>query len=161
MGMHPKGKVFYGYDVGGGEGDWKFTQAQESDTNPYGYLKTPWYDPEGDQDGEDVRELITKVLYDAIPGAPAVEYDWQRDEPVKEHYGVWLESHAHCDYPSYVLITHETTACQGDAVLLDLTELAATAQREDWDGKLAQALEVLQVTPIQEEPGWLLATDWG
>jgi hypothetical protein len=125
MGMHPKGKLFYGYSLGSDDDGWKgLAEAGVSDTNPYGFLKPPWYDAEFEEIDEDeeerrpgVAELITKVLYDAIPDAPEVEYDWQRDEPVKAHYGVWLESHAHCDYPAYVLTAHEITAYQGDATL--------------------------------------------
>lgn len=45
--------------------------------------------------------------------------------------------------------------------LLDLGEMSWRPAWEDWDAELKRALEILQITPAQERPGWLLACGYG
>jgi hypothetical protein len=165
MGTSTDGILAYGYDLDGQDG-LNVVEAQRSDTNEYGYLKTSWYDAEHEEitgdDGEEMGTIaiLTKRLYDAIPDAPAVEYEYEREDPVKKHYGAWFEGHCSGEYPMYILTTHSVTARRGSPKTLDFTELEAQRQREEWDAKLARALAVLEVTPLVPA-AWLLASDWG
>lgn len=165
MGTSTDGILAYGFDLDGQDG-WKVVQAQRSDANPYGYLKTSWYDDEAEEvvgeDGEelDVVELMLKRLCDAIEDAPPVEYKWDREDVVKTHYGVWFESHCSNEYPMQILATYAERARRGYPKPLDLAALEAQRQAEDWDGRLARVLAVLDITPL-EPAGWLLASDWG
>lgn len=103
---------------------------------------------------------MIKRLYESIPDVPPGA-DWDRESVVKEHYGVWFESHCSGDCPMYILTTHVVTAPRGCPQTLDLPALAIAALEGDWDGKLARALAVLEVTPTAPGPAWLLASDWG
>lgn len=149
MGQSTDGKLFYGYDLGGDGADaTDFTDEEDAPS---------WY-TNGDT------ELIVQMklaLYNAIPDAAPVEYEWRADAPVLDYYGVWFEHHCSDSYAMWALVTYEASAARGCPEKLDLAELAARPQREDWDGKLARALEVLGITPKQERPAWLLASYWG
>jgi hypothetical protein len=163
MGVSTDAKLVYGYDLGS-EGDGlNVAEAQTSEANPYGYLKTAWHDGGAEELDEDTDliETMTRVLYDAIPDAPPVEYSGQRDTPVKEYYGVWFESHCSDEYPMWMLVAYEVTANRGHLQTLDLDVLTAKPTALGWDEKLASALAVLGVTPTQERPGWLLASNRG
>lgn len=160
MGTSTNATLAYGYDLGAEE-SLQVREAQESETNEYGYLKTAWYDEEHEELAEGIIEQMTRVLYDAIPDAPPVEYAWECKDPVKEHYGVWFESHCSGEYAMWILCTSATTAHQGSPKTVDPFLLERAPIDEGWDDKLATALRVLGITPLQESPAWLLASDWG
>lgn len=149
MSQSTNAMLMYGYDLDAADG-WKIAEAGE-----WGELAAPWYDEDSDLDSI---EQAVKALYDAIPDAPDVEYGWQRDELVKEHYGAWFEGHCSDSYTMYALVAFEDTARRGHPELIDWRELDEQRNREDWDAKLARALEVLGITPKQERPAWLLAS---
>jgi hypothetical protein len=100
-------------------------------------------------------------LYDAIPDAPAVEYNWECDDPAEEHYGISLTSYCSGDYPMYILATHEITVYRGDVEHIDMAALTEQARTEQWDAKLQRALDVIGIHPTQARPCWLLASYWG
>lgn len=166
MGQSTNGVMIYGYDFGAEE-SLLLAEAQQGDANPYGYFKASWHDDEHDSvtddDGHElgVFILMTKRLYEAIPDAPPAEWDWQRDEIVKEHFGVWFESYCSGDYPMYVLATAEFTVYAGDVKAVDVQRLADDPAAKGWDAKLTEALRILDVHPLQEHPAWLLASYWG
>lgn len=166
MGTSTNGVMIYGYDFGD-ESSLLLAECQESDTNPYGYFKTSWWDDENeeaeDEDGDPVGviELMTKRLYESIPDAEPAEYDWEREEVVKERLGVWFESYCSGDYPMYVLATAEFTVYRGSTEVVDVDRLASDPVAKGWDAKLAEALRILDVHPLQERPAWLLASYWG
>lgn len=162
MDTSTNGILAYGYDFNGQDG-LNVVEAQTSETNKYGCLKTSWYDAEVDvitnEDGEqlDLISILTKRLYNAIPNAPTVQCDWQREEPVKNHYGVWFEEHCSGEYPMYILTTHVVTAKRGHPKTLDFGALETRRVNGEWDARLARALAVLDVTPLVSA-GWLLAS---
>ena len=141
--------LMYGYDLDTADG-WKVAETGE-----WGELAAPWYDEDSDLDSV---EQAVKVLYDAIPGAPECDSDWNRREAVKEHYGVWLEGHCSDSHTMYALVAFENTARRGYPELIDWRQLDEQRTREDWDGKLARAFGALGITPKQERPAWLLAS---
>lgn len=168
MGISTNGILAYGYDFGGGDGELKLAEAKESDTNPYGYFKTSWWDNEADSENDDedderldLFDRMTQRLYESIPDAPAADDSWDRAEVVKKRLGVWFESYCSGSYPMYLLVTHERTVYRGDTKIVDPAELAAMPGREGWDDKLAHALSVLEVTPDQDRPRWLMASYLG
>jgi hypothetical protein len=164
MGFHAKGLVIYGYDLGAeGRG---VREAEESENNPYGYIKTAWYDEEAgnDEDEEEglgFTERIELALYAAIPGAPALDYPSACQTPVRDHYGVWLEDYCHYENAHWALAAFSLKVTGSRPELLDLPALQAQAVEENWAGKLAAALTLLGLTPIQDRPGWILAADYG
>lgn len=159
MGTSTDAILAYGYDLGAEE-NLQAREAQESEGNPYGYLKTAWYDAENEEMDEGIVERMTRVLYEAIPGAPAVEYAWECEDPVKEHYGVWFQSHCSGEYAMWILTTSVTRAYRGSPKPVDTFVLEREPVEEGWDGKLETALRVLGITPLQEKPAWLLASYW-
>lgn len=149
MGQSTNATLMYGYDLDTADG-WKIVEAGE-----WGDLSAPWYDEDSDLDSV---EQAVKVLYDAIPGAPELDSDWDRQEAVKEHYGVWFEGHCSDSHTMYALVGFEITARRGYPELINWRELDGQRVREGWDAKLARVLEVLGITPKQERPAWLLAS---
>jgi hypothetical protein len=95
------------------------------------------------------------------PDSPPAKYTWDREEVIKDRLGVWFESYCSGDYPMYVLATHEITVYRGSVEVIDPAELAAAPEREGWNTRLARALEILDVHPLQEQPAWLMASYWG
>lgn len=166
MGVSTDGILAYGYDLGDGD-QWNLKEAEQSESNPYGYLKLSWYDDENeeitDEDGTEpgVIELMVRRLYESIPDAPEAKYDFQREEVVKDRLGVWFESHCSDEAPMWILTAHVVTARRGYPQVLDLADLVDQAWTGGWDLKLAHALAVLDITPTQEKPTWLLASYWG
>jgi len=149
MGQSTNAMLMYGYDLDTA-GEWKVVEAGE-----WGELSAAWYDEDSDLDS---LEQAVKALYDAIPGAPGLDSDWDRQEAVKEHYGVWFEGHCSDSHTMYALVAFEDTARRGYPELIDWRGLDDRRSREGWDVKLARALEVLGITPKQERPAWLLAS---
>lgn len=166
MGTSTNGILTYGYHFGS-EGNLELREAKKSDTNPDGYFTTSWYDYRATMTDDyekvegslDPIEAMTKRLYESIPDVPPAEYDWEREEVVKERLGVWFEEHCSGDYPMYVLTTKVLTARRGDADVVPVRELQES--QEEWDALLARALQALEVTPIQRRPEWLLCSYWG
>jgi hypothetical protein len=167
VGQSTNGVLAYGYDLGSEE-KWLVREAQEEPGNEYGYLKTSWYDAEAEEeteddadDDEDLIDRMRRRLYDSIPGLPPVESGWDCEDPVKEHLGVWFEEYCSGEYPMWILATHETTVYRGDTEVIDMVALVEAPALGGWDAKLAHALSVLELTPLQEKPEWLLASYWG
>lgn len=162
MSTSTDGILAYGFDLDLNEGV-NLVEAGE-----YGELRLSYYDSEAeevtDEDGDELglTAIFVKRLYEGIPDAlrPAVKWDFQREEAVKAHYGVWFEGHCSGDYTMYILATYAKSASRGHPVGLDFAALEAQRQAEDWDAKLAAALAVLEVTPTKPA-AWLLASYWG
>jgi hypothetical protein len=163
MGQSTNAVMVYGYRFGSVE-SLEVAEAKSSDANPYGYFKTSWCDDENEdvaaEDGEsmDLFNLMIRRLYESIPDAPAVEWGRQRADIVKERLGVWFEAHRSGEYPMYVLATAAFTAYRGDAKVVDVDRLRDDPAAGGWDAKLAEALRILEVTPAQERPSWLLVS---
>jgi hypothetical protein len=162
MGSSPRAHLAYGYNLGS---DNRLDLRER--VGDYGRdLAVDWwisYDPAGDDD-QDVPETSAQIyrrLYGAIPGAPAVDYDFQRRQPAEDHYGVKLDYPGADGSTGYVLVAiGSVQSVDWDEVMtLDPADLATT--RPAWDAKLAAALAVLCVTPIQDGPRWLVFPSYG
>ncbi|MEU0236805.1 hypothetical protein ABZ234_03875 [Nocardiopsis sp. NPDC006198] len=154
MGTSTDAILAYGYDFGNGE-DWLVREVSE-----YGDLAVDWYDSEA----EDL-DFVEAVEAKLLAAAGFTEADWQvdgyfeRKRDALATFGVEVVSHCSIDYPMYILAAHSTTARRGAPEAVDLADMSAL--QEDADARLARALEALGLTPMQDKPAWLLASDWG
>jgi len=55
-----------------------------------------------------------------------------------------------------LLVTKQIGAYLGNAEVIDPAILVAEGERGDADARLRSALAVLGLTPVQEQPAWLL-----
>lgn len=161
MSTSTDGILAYGYDLGGDDAGWKVEGLGEYDEWPSG----GWYDPEVDD--ADFTEAVENTLLTAhgftlewVPGADNSAYRAGR-EAARTAIGV--EAHGHCSGESamYLLSAKAITAYRGHVETIDWPALERERVEQDWDGKLAAALSVLALTPIQPEPRWLLVSYWG
>jgi len=150
MGTSTDGILAYGYNLGAEDA------LNVREVNDDGELNASW-----NVGSDDLVEAATRALYASIPGLPDVEYGWECEAPVKEHLGVWFESYCHVDYPMWILTTSVIRVYRGDVEEIDGAYLDTQPGDNGWNEKLAHALAVLGLTPTQEHPAWLLASDWG
>lgn len=155
MGTSTDAILAYGYDLGAEEDEWKVQEVGE-----YGGLNVGWWADE-DEDGDFIEAAENRLL--AANGF--TETDWQVDGYFKRRdealaaLGVAIVSHCSREVPMYILAAHSTTAHRGSPKTIDPSSLVAL--QEGADARLARALEALGITPTQEAPAWLLASDWG
>lgn len=152
MGMSADGILAYGYNLGGDNDGWAIEETDE-----YGGWEPEW------SDGEEIAECMTARLLASV-GFTETNwraegyYDRKREAEQKVPELVIYCSH---DYPEFVLAAFSVRVYQGHTQAIDFAALEQRRIEEDWDGRLRQALEVLGVTPKQEQPQWLLASRWG
>lgn len=159
MGQSTNGVLAYGYDLGGGDGDWKIEEVGE-----YGEWEPEWLEVDEDEDSED---LITQAGERLMASVGFTETDWHadgffdREKAAKARLGVEFESYCSGDYPMWLLAAHKITVYRGDCEPIDFAELEKLRAEGDWDTKFAHAVQVLGITPKQAKPGWLLVSYWG
>jgi hypothetical protein len=148
----------YGYDLGGDD-EWKIHEAGE-----YGELPTlDWYDPETDEDG--FEEMAERRLLAEVAGF--AETDWRaegyhnRKREARARLGVEFDTYCSDECPMYLLAAHVTTVHRGGIQVMDPADLARRPVEQGWDAKLAAALAALGLTPVQDQPRWLLCSYWG
>lgn len=154
MGVSTNGILAYGFNIGGGDGDWKIQEAGE-----YGE-----WEPEWANEDDGTVECAEAKLLEAVG---FTETDWrvdgyfERKREAEARVGVEFEGHCSDQCTMYVLAAHTVTAYRGDAKEIDFAVFEQQRLAEDWDGKLQRACEVLGITPTQEQPKWLLVSYWG
>lgn len=160
MGSSPSAHLVYGYDLGTCEG-YKLAECE----GEYGSLAVDWFD-NGDDENSNPPDFATQVydrLYAAIAGAPAAEYDFQRQDIAERHFGVEFAYSGGDETPGFILIAagSESTVDWTDTIAVDLAHLAAAPEAQGWNAKLAEVLTVLGVTPTQDGPRWLVFPSYG
>jgi hypothetical protein len=150
--------LVYGYDLGSIE-EWKVNQVDD-----IGELSVPWYQPDTDDFSE---VLCQHLLTFTPPGRPGGGGDADAgadggagETEVMARCGIELVLHCSLAVPRYVLSAKTITAARGELVTVDVAALAVERRREDWDGRLLRALDVLGLTPLQPRPVWLLCSFW-
>lgn len=158
MGTSTDGILAYGYDLGGGDGDWNVREADE-----YGELTLPWLD----EDDDDVADALTRRLLTEIVGFTETwetrtddEY-FARERDAEKALGVEIYLHCSGEYSMYLLAAKVYRAGRGYPVALDPANLMAEVEAGGYDKKLRRALEALGITPTEGRPQWLLASYWG
>lgn len=148
MSTSTNGILAYGYDLAGGDAEWKVREVGE-----YGELELGWLDEEDD----DFWTVAEKRLL-AAAGFTETDYTvdgyWDREREAEARSGVEIESYCSGDYSMLMLAARGSimTAHRGDCKPVDFTVAP------DWDDKLRAALEVLGLTPTQERAQWLLCS---
>jgi hypothetical protein len=161
MGMSTKAILAYGYDLGGDSSEWKVEGAGE-----YGELPDlDWYDPD-DEDGDGfetvaITRLLASVADFTEEWEPDAEGYFDRQREAEARVGVEVRTHCSGDYPGFILATKVITVYRGDVEQIDPAWMATAPGEGDWDAKLAAAIEALGITPLQEQPRWLLCSYWG
>lgn len=155
MSQYHIGVLAYGYNLGPQE------HPDIAETTDYGTLTIEGIkiDPEDDYPSEDLEEVVTRKLYEAIPGVSKAAQDaWDRRPAIEGHYGVEFINHGWCydGQPSFALVTVRFTVDGGDSTRVDPAVMLAMQNTGDFDEKLAKALKVAGITPDQKRPSWLL-----
>lgn len=155
MGTTIKAELSYGYRLQGSDGRWLVAEVHPEDSDDRG-LNLPWFD--GGEDGFNSFDDAAKNRLLASIGF--TETDWQADgyfdrqREAEARLGVKLERTG-WEAEDLLLVTRQVGAYLGDAEVVDPAVLAAEASA-DTDERLRTALAVLGLTPLQEQPAWLL-----
>jgi len=168
MGTSTNGIFAYGYDLGGAEDDWAGLLGPDGEEIDPDELPA-WYDPDGDDGfGEQaIEHLLRATGFLVVPWSD--REDWPAEQAQDYHrtyseaekaLGVQFETHCSGDYPMYLLVAWHDYALRGKAETIDLEQLLAQRTAEDWDAKLAWAIQTLELRPKADKPQWLLASWW-
>lgn len=142
MGMSPVGKLIYGYALGGSEEGPLIAEVDED-----GNWQTPWaialsQDPDRHEEDPDPFDHLVQVLRDAGMDIS----DMYGDHTLK------LVHHGHLEYGHCTaLVTFSCEAEWSEAKPVDLPALEIMCQAQGWDALLAQAIDVLGITPVTME----------
>jgi hypothetical protein len=151
MGTTIKAELSYGYRLQGGDGEWFVREVHPDDSDLWG-LNLDWLDDEDAFDDVAEKRLLASV------GFTETDYTadgyFERQDAAKVRLGVALERTG-WEAGDLLLITKQIGAYCGEAEPVDPAVLAAEAG-SDADARLRSALAVLGLTPVQEQPAWLL-----
>ncbi|WP_420032288.1 hypothetical protein ACN2WE_05345 [Streptomyces sp. cg28] len=86
---------------------------------------------------------------------------YEREREAKARLGVEIYTHCSDNAPMLLLATHVITAYRGFPEAVDLAAYASMPDSLRWNERLQEALNALQITSPQTEPGWLLCSYWG
>lgn len=178
MGLSAKGEIWYGYHLGGGEEGWLLAEYERDPETWETRLRVPWVMELEDAltPQERFARHAQRRLEDHMGGMDDAMRKWyQVTEPetrdrlrrasvtAQNRTTVSLVSYGHHEFPYYLLAIEasEIQASWGEAEELDVLAMAAVPEDEGWRYDLAKALEILQITPLQAEPRWLLVSDYG
>lgn len=164
MGMSPRAKLAYGYNLGGEETGWLVEGVDED-----GYWTPSWFNRPEDDGDEGAEELATVAENLLLADAGFTEADWQADgyyerkRAAEARIGVEFSFSGHSDYAGTLLIAigSRRSVEWSEAMTLDPNELLTRPGAEQWDAKLAAALRVLDFTPTQDGPKWLVYPTYG
>lgn len=163
MGVSTDSILFYGYDLGGENDGWKIQGVDEYESwTPSWAAADLDEDEEFDFEGDAGRRLLDSVGF-TKEGLREDDYRGRNErlKVAKESLGVDIASHGADEYRLYYLYAYQLTASRGYPLEVDLQSLEVRRVAEGWDAKLATALRVLEIVPVQQEPRWVLASYWG
>lgn len=164
MGSSPDGYLYYGYDLGG-EDEWALAEYDKDEYT----LKVGWYteyvaraEKEAARlaEGMDGSEGFTIEPYTdsfRTKAEERLEQQWP-DAPVEF---AWI---GHLEYGAgHILAIKDSRVwvSWSETELLDLVKMTWRPAQEGWNDHLKRALEILEITPVQERAGWLLACGYG
>lgn len=153
MGTITKAELSYGYRLQGGDGAWLVREVHPEDSDEWG-LNVDWIT----EDDEDNFDEIAKQRLLASVGFTETDYHvdgcHDRLRAAEKRLGVKLERTG-WEANDLLLVTKQYSAYCGEAEPIDPAVLAAEAGG-DADACLRSALAVLGLTPVQEQPAWLL-----
>ncbi len=153
MGMGPISYLSYGYDLGGGDSDWKLLYL-DSDGRP----KTDWW-PDSRHVHDFPDDVIHRLL--VVNGfterrEDGLEGYYFRKEAARRRLGVDVLTYGSYDYPSGYVICHSSRIrASWSSVEFDPT----VPKRAD--EILEAAIKALGLHPTQKSPRWILSSFYG
>jgi hypothetical protein len=154
MGTTIKAELSYGYRLQGDDGRWLVREVHPEDSDEWG-LNLDWYEADEDEDNFD-DEAEKRLL--ASVGFTETDYNvdgyFDRQRAAKSRLGVRLDRTGY-EAGDLMLVTTQYGAYLGEAEPIDPAVLAAETSGPA-DERLRNALAVLGLTPLQEQPAWLL-----
>jgi hypothetical protein len=152
MGTTIKAELSYGYRLQGSDGQWLVREVHPDDSDKWG-LNLDWFKADGDGFDEAAkRRLLASV------GFTETDYEvdgyFERERAAEEQLGVQFERTG-WEAESLLLVTKQIGAYPSGAETIDPAVLAEEAGG-DADERLRNSLTVLGLTPLQEQPAWLL-----
>jgi hypothetical protein len=158
MGSSSSAVLAYGYDLGGEDEGWKFAECGEFGELP----PLPWHQPydEGgpDEDFDDavMRRLLAEVAgFTEVWSPGAAPGFMDRRHQAAARLDVSIETYGYHNGSS-LLVAHALSV--GDFGARALPRGFAAVDYAAWDSALAGALSALGLTPLQEQPAWILAS---
>lgn len=146
MGSQACAWIVFGFGIGGDASGWAFAEADENGGFDY-------HDGYADPDDEDGDELSVELPEDQM------DAKLRAAKELAVHPGTKIEIHS-SGYSTYAVGICIARVSQGEVETIDFAEAEKMREDQDWDGLLAKALKVLNITPHQEKPGWLLMTTY-
>lgn len=141
MGISTDAHLFYGIEITDGDGDW-LTNEPTGDwwvkRNETGEILE--YPEEYDEDGYTFPQAFDNI-----------------GDQVPELKGIGIGWHCHINHPVYVLTICQIRAWRGGPQYVNLESLEGQRVEEQWDQRLAAALEWLGIAP-KVKPGWTIAS---
>lgn len=154
MGTSTNAILAYGFNLGEGN--------LIRETGEYGEVNLPWLsDDDGLFEAMQQRLLAEMAGFTETWETRVGDGYFKREEEAKARLGVQIVHHCSDSCPMIVLAVAETTAHRGEPVPLDLAAYSQEPAANGWDERLARAVEVLGMTPLQPRPQWLLCSWWG
>jgi hypothetical protein len=151
MGISVKAELSYGYRLQGGDGEWLVRESHPEDGDEWG-LNLDWIDDDDSFDDVAEKRLLASAGFTETDYTADGYFD--RRDAAKALLGVTLERTG-WEAGDLLLVTKQLGAYCGEAEEIDPAVLAAEAGSGAGE-RLRAALAVLGLTPLQEQPAWLL-----
>jgi hypothetical protein len=156
MGSSADALLCYGYVLGGSQRGWEVEEV-----NSYGQLTLPWMPSRDDEEWwDDFDGDPTGVLMKRIVSHAGGQEDWSYTQirELKETLGVAFSSYGYGDVEeNWILRTAEITTPCSTPKLLEIGGLVLPGH----DLLLRNAVTMLEMTPLQKKPAWILAASYG
>lgn len=163
MGMHGRGHVFWGYDLG------EFVDAECESTAPVWLL-----DSDGGVDGDAWEKEAARRLGWTPVSSDRIDWDLPREqlyetEPYKAYtaardalqelitpLGVELDTYGHCDYAYHrVQVVESKRDATYECTRIDVSV------GPHWREMLDRFMALLALPVPDSEPGWFVTSSWG
>lgn len=142
------GTLAYGFDLGGGDDCWNLRGAEKWE---------PWIPSwENEDSAAIIRGEVRGEVYDY---GEAIE-DRLRAHDV-DGIEVIRPGMVSSDSNGFALVVWQASSTGSSTLALYLPDLIERRKIERWDNALSQALTVLDITPEQPHPMWLLTQSYG
>lgn len=157
----------YGFDLGT-----DFTLRVE-EVGEFGGLKNSWFNCDHEDDEERVdsvglREVFGLRLWETMPAELRAEInpdgDWRRADEGWKHYGTDLTSHGHSEGEMQIALTAGDVreVENGEVLIFPRIGLLDDEARElALDERLKRVVQALDITPVQQQPAWMLLAYYG
>lgn len=148
MGSTLTGTLAYGFDLGGGDDCWNLKGAEKWE---------PWIPSWED---EAAAAIIRGEVRDEVYSYHEAIEDRLRANDV-DGVDVVRAGMVASESSGFAIVVWQASATGSNVLSLHLPDLIERRKIERWDNALGQALKVLDITPWQPHPMWLLTQSYG